>query len=241
MKLRSDSAAVPRRSPTSWGVVRSLYIQYLIEVNDPVNRAPSGSTFLSSDVAFRPKFGEEKYQGERDTKTPVHADVPASWTPPGGVSRLRYLPASPSGSRVVGRRAQCHATAHRPIEPQQATINATSRTCCYLTDMGYQWMTDERAMSHDETPQVTEDSAASSFVLFPDVEAVPIVDCGLVHRYNMRAEYVTVRFCWSCLRRRPPVLSESSGHNVEQGRSGRDPSRLRSLAMQGARARSGTK
>jgi hypothetical protein len=52
-------------------------------------------------------------------------------------------------------------------------------------------VTDERAMSHDETPQVTEDSAASSFVVFPDVKAVPIVDCGLVHRYNMRAEYVT--------------------------------------------------
>ena len=66
-----------------------------------------------------------------------------------------------------------------------------SRTCCYLSDIGYQWMTDERAMSHDETPQVTEDRAASSFVLFPDVKAVPIVDCGLVHRYNMRAEDVT--------------------------------------------------
>ena len=66
-----------------------------------------------------------------------------------------------------------------------------SRTCCYLSDIGYQWMTDERAMSHDETPQVTEDSAASSFVLFPDVKTVPIVDCGLVHRYNMRAEHVT--------------------------------------------------
>ena len=60
-----------------------------------------------------------------------------------------------------------------------------------ICEIGYQWMTDERAMSHDETPQVTEDSAASSFVLFPDVKAVPIVDCGLVHRYNMRAEHVT--------------------------------------------------
>jgi len=51
-------------------------------------------------------------------------------------------------------------------------------------------MTDESAMSHDKTPQVTEDRAASSFALFLDVKAVPIVDCERVHRYNMRAEYV---------------------------------------------------
>jgi len=45
-------------------------------------------------------------RGEKVSVTPVPADVPASWSPPGGVSRLRYLPAlavwqsgrGPSGS-----------------------------------------------------------------------------------------------------------------------------------------------
>src|ERR1019366_1823106 len=114
------------------GAVRWLYLQHLISTNDLSKWATLREVhFWPLTRPFAPKFGAKKRRGEKVAVTPVHADVPASWTPPGGVSdcgtsSLRRLAV---GSWAVGlsamRRRTVQSNRDRQRSMQRAELAAT--------------------------------------------------------------------------------------------------------------------